>query len=190
MPAERERPHARVERRPALVITATVGVVFLAPLVVLRLMEPLWFGGGSRSHATSWAPVIGCIIALVVSIAVTYLLSGESRRAAVRQVTYRDRITEVKDHLARTSTLLCALEDDLATRTALLEQVQTKAERYEKLASLNADQAKAVEDLVGRQFQRQGRSNAIYWWAGIVIAFALGLIVNWISAPLWAWITG
>ncbi|MGX7826071.1 hypothetical protein ACTG9Q_13355 [Actinokineospora sp. 24-640] len=31
---------------------------------------------------------------------------------------------------------------------------QANAERYEQLASLNAEQAKAIEGLVGRQFER------------------------------------
>ncbi len=102
-------------------------------------------------------------------------------------MTYRDRITEVKDHLTRTSTLLRALEDDLATRTKLLEQAEADADRYEKLASLNAEQAKAVEDLVGRQFQRQGRANAIYWWAALVIAFISGIVVNAVTPTVLSW---
>ncbi|GHG03583.1 MULTISPECIES: hypothetical protein [Amycolatopsis] len=57
--------------------------------------------------------------------------------------------------------LLRALEDDLSTGTALLDPAHADAERHEKLASLNADQAKAVEDLVGSQFNRQGRAGGV-----------------------------
>jgi len=103
-------------------------------------------------------------------------------------LTYPDRILMVKEQLQSVGSLLRELEDDLATRTKLLEQRQADADRYEKLASLNKDQAKAVEDLVGRQFKRQGKASAIYWWVGLVLAFVVGLVVNWISGPLWAWL--
>lgn len=103
---------------------------------------------------------------------------------------YKDRIGEVREHLAATSKILRELEDDLSTRMALLHTTQAKAYEYERLASINAQQAQAIDAMVGRQFKRQGRASAIYWWAGVVLAFVLGLVVNRFSAPLWAWITG
>ncbi|WP_328452758.1 hypothetical protein [Amycolatopsis sp. NBC_00438] len=103
---------------------------------------------------------------------------------------FRDRIGEVRRHLAATGKILRELEDDLSTRVALLQATQAKANEYERLASINAQQAQAIDAMVGRQFKRQGRASAIYWWAGVVLAFVLGLVVNWFSAPLWAWITG
>ena len=82
------------------------------------------------------------------------------------------------------------MEDDLAVRMQVLEQNQANAERYERLASLNAEQAKAIEDLVGRQFTRQSRLTWVQWGASLLAAFALGLVVNWISTPLLAWLSG
>ncbi|MCA1708343.1 MAG: hypothetical protein LC808_35735 [Actinobacteria bacterium] len=81
------------------------------------------------------------------------------------------------------------LEDELSTRTTVLEQLQDKAERYERLASLNSEQAKAIENMVGQQFKRQARSTWWQWWGAIVLVGILGFIVNWLSTPLLNWIT-
>jgi hypothetical protein len=129
--------------------------------------------------ATMWILGVGTGAALMTAVLGWWYLDRVRQRG--RAQTHQDRIREVKEHLTRTGELLSALNDDLATRTALLEKAEADADRYEKLASLNAEQAKAVEDLVGRQFKRQGRANAIYWWAAIVVAFISGIVVNAIT---------
>ncbi len=139
-------------------------------------------------QASTWFQVGASVFLFMAAAGGVYSAARENRRAAGRsEVTYRDRIIEVKEHLTRTSTLLRALEDDLATRTTLLEQAEADADRYEQLASLKAEQAKAVEDLIGRQFKRQGRSALIYWWAALVLAFLSGIVVNAITPTVLSW---
>jgi hypothetical protein len=101
----------------------------------------------------------------------------------------RDRIAETRNHMNTTGRILCELEDELSTRIKNLEQLQTDAERYERLASLNAEHAKAIEDMVGQQFKRQSRATWWQWWTAIFLAAVLGFIVNWASTPLWEWLT-
>ncbi|MGY6658677.1 hypothetical protein ACXIZN_41615 [Amycolatopsis sp. TRM77291] len=153
-------------------------------LVVAESARP--HDGGTSSVAPIFFSISGVVF---VAMGSAFLVWVRRRESPPREVTFRDRVKAVKSHLESSGNLLRELEDDLATRTAILEQRQAEADRYEKLASLNEAQAKAVEDLVGRQFERQDKASAIYWWSGIAIAFVLGLVVNWISGPLWAWIT-
>ncbi len=84
--------------------------------------------------------------------------------------------------------LMNELEDELAVRSATLQRLQADAQRYERLATLNAEQAEAVEELVGRQFRRQGRIAAMQWWLSVVLAIVIGFLINWLSAPVWNWI--
>lgn len=197
MSAEQEPTPGRrsLRRLPTKVAALSAGTfVAVAALIFTTNVETLrnYLLGTVRSESAAsdwgdWVATTGSVVAVTLAIAVTYLNYRDSRRAAKPEVTYRDRISEVKAHLTRTSTLLRALEDDLTTRTELLEQAEADADRYEKLASLNADQAKAVEDLVGRQFKRQGRSAAIYWWASLVLAFLSGIVVNAITPTVLSW---
>jgi phage gpG-like protein len=76
------------------------------------------------------------------------------------------------------------LEHELDTRIRILEQLQADAKRYEHLASLNAEQAEAIERTVAQQFKTQSRTVWWQWWAAIIIAIISGFIINWISAPL------
>ncbi|WP_370964764.1 hypothetical protein [Amycolatopsis sp. cg9] len=167
------------------------GVWFLGVVIIMGAL-----GGGIVTHwpgvagdevVTSFAASASSALFLLAIAVVTYPTFRGNQRAAVHQVTYGDKIDEVKSHLTRTRDLLSELEDDLTTRTALLEKTQEDAERYEHLASLNAEQAKAIDDLVGRQFKRQGRADAIYWWAALVIAFLSGIVVNAITPTVLSW---
>lgn len=171
--------------RKEWVVAVLAALVVAISAIGASLLLGAWSADTSSSTA-SWPSWVAGAVSVVGLVAA---LTGwrENARRLGRKVTYRDRITEVKENLTRTSLLLSALEDDLATRTRLLEKAQADAERYEKLASLNAEQAKAVEDLVGRQFERQGRANAYYWWAGIVVAFVLGIVVNAITPTVLSW---
>ncbi len=40
---------------------------------------------------------------------------------------------------------------------------------------------------MGRQFQRQGRANKIYWWAAVLVAFISGIVVNAITPIALGW---
>lgn len=134
-----------------------------------------------------WSQLVAAGVGIATSLIGMIISARSSLRLATGQMTYPDKITEIKGHLTSTSMLLRALQDDLVTRTAMLEQLEADADRYEKLASLNAEQAEAVEDLVGRQFKRQGRSAAIYWWAALVLAFLSGIVVNAITPTVLSW---
>ncbi|WP_372659852.1 hypothetical protein [Amycolatopsis kentuckyensis] len=190
MPSEHSRDAARRRLRRAkrnvqqLLLTAFFTAVMVGVGLVVNSMTT---GGSPSESPPAWIALSGVLAVAAGSGALTFWRAEARSRREEGEVTYRDRITEVKDHLTRTSTLLRALEDDLATRTKLLEQAEADADRYEKLASLNAEQAKAVEDLVGRQFQRQGRANAIYWWAALVIAFISGIVVNAVTPTVLSW---
>jgi hypothetical protein len=101
----------------------------------------------------------------------------------------QDRIKEVVRHLESTGRLLRDLEDDLATRTKVLQQLQQDAERYEKLIGLNAEQAKAIDDMVGRQLKQQAKEARLLWIISLVLAVVFGFVVNWFSTPLLNWFT-
>lgn len=100
-----------------------------------------------------------------------------------------DRLKLIRSSLAQTSQLLAGLQDELDTRMRLLDQRQQDMDRVKHLASLNSEQARAIEDMVDRQLQRQDRKNVTLWWVGLPVAFGVGLVVNWISSPLWGWIS-
>ena len=124
-----------------------------------------------------------------VVLSVSVLTSRTAARKPVgAEVSVAQRADEVRDHLTVATRLLNELEDELATRIRVLEQHQRDSERYEQLASLNAEQAKAIENLVGRQFARQSRMTWLQWVGSLLAAFALGLVVNWISAPALDWV--
>ena len=71
-----------------------------------------------------------------------------TRQAGGKQQGAEDRAAAVRRHLSLATRLLEGLEEDLAVRIRLMEQHQADAERYEQLASLNAEHAKAIENLV------------------------------------------
>jgi len=164
--------------------------IFLGALVVGASGFLVWvlarFG---LELADRVASVLGTLIA-VCAMAVTARQSRIALRKARSEESVAERADAVRDHLSIATRLLGELEDELSTRTRLLEQRQQDAERYERLASLNEEQAQVIEDLVGRQFERQSRVAWVQWIASVLAAFALGLVVNWISAPVLAWLTG
>jgi len=98
------------------------------------------------------------------------------------------RIADIRENLGATGRLLRELENELNTRNKILEQLQSDTERYEQLASLNAEQAKAIEDMIGQKFKRQSRATWRQWWGAIILAIIFGFIVNWISTPLLNWL--
>lgn len=100
----------------------------------------------------------------------------------------RNRIDRARQNVDATGQLLLELEHDLSTRTKVLEQIQADAERYERLVSVNIEQAKAIENMISRQFGRQALSARWQWWGLIVLVIIFGFIVNWLSAPLLDWL--
>jgi hypothetical protein len=123
-----------------------------------------------------------------VVFAVVAILAFVTLRPKPKIQSPQDRIKEVVRHLEATRGLLSALEDDLTTRTKVLQQLKDDAERYEKLTTLNAEQAKAIDDLVGRQLKRQSKVMWWQWIGSLVLAITFGFIVNWLSTPLLNWI--
>ncbi|WNV90350.1 hypothetical protein [Umezawaea sp. Da 62-37] len=107
-----------------------------------------------------------------------------------RERSIADRADEARDHLTAAAQLLNEIGDELAVKTNLLEQREADAKHYEHLASLNVEQAKAIEGLVGRQFARQSRVTWLQFGGSLVAAFVLGLIVNWVSNPVLEMIYG
>jgi hypothetical protein len=125
------------------------------------------------------------LFAAAVDIALLSVITPRSQVA----VPFQDRIIEAREYLIGTGRILRDLEDELNTRTKVLEQLHADADRYERLVSLNVEQAKAIEDMVGRQFERQLRITWWQWWGSIALAIIFGFVVNWASVPLWDWLT-
>ncbi|MEJ2851866.1 MULTISPECIES: hypothetical protein [unclassified Saccharothrix] len=125
--------------------------------------------------------------AMLVALIVGRRLNRQAGRFPV--MTPAGRIEQARDHLDSTARLLRQLEDELTTLTRVLEQRQVDADRYQRLAMLNADQAKLVEHLVARQFERQTRTTWRLQGFQITTAFLLGLVVNWISQPALYWLS-
>jgi hypothetical protein len=99
-------------------------------------------------------------------------------------VPSRDQIAEVREHINATGRILSELEHELNARIGILEQLQTDAKRYEQLASLNVEQAGAIENMVAHQFEAQSRVTWWQWWVAIVVAVVSGFVINWVSGPL------
>ncbi|MDQ3764235.1 MAG: hypothetical protein M3460_22440 [Actinomycetota bacterium] len=133
--------------------------------------------------------ISGIAGAMLIIAPIAFWTSRINKDLAKIKVLRRDRIAEARQHMDATGKLLRELEDELNTRIKVLEQLQAYSERYEQLASLNREQAKAIEDMVGYQFKRQERITWRQWWGAIVLAGILGFIINWASNPLWDWIT-
>lgn len=165
--------HMGKRGRLALIGAIDIVVVTLGLLVITLTMQ---FSGDKRAPM-GWLLTFSLALYFLVSL---YLYVPETKMTA----TPRDRIVEARMHMDATGQLLRELEDELSTRTKILEQLQADAERYEQLASLNAEQAKAINDMVGQQFKRQSRATWWQWWGSIVLAAILGFIVNWASTPL------
>jgi uncharacterized membrane protein YfbV (UPF0208 family) len=174
-PAEGVIPGRRISAKKFLIF-ATLFMLALAVTVEAQAVS-------GKSIFT----VVAVILAAVGAATLPFFGIADSA-AKPEKPDYRQRIADVREHLLQTGRLLRELEDDLATRTEILTQRQADADRYEKLASMNAEQAKAIEDLIGRQFSKQSRSTKLQWWFGLLLAFVLGLIVNWVSQPLLNWI--
>jgi len=98
------------------------------------------------------------------------------------------RIADIRENLGATGRLLRELENELNIRTKILEQLQSDTERYEQLASLNVEQAKAIDDMIGQKFKRQSRATWWQWWGEIILAIIFGFVVNWVSTPLLGWL--
>ena len=120
--------------------------------------------------------VLGMVstVGTLFAFALTSALSPHLQRQH-RPVTPQDRIKTLRNNLAETGRLLRELEDELDERTRVLEELAQKSEQYERLASLNQDQAKAIEALVGREFQKQARLSWWQWGLSLLSAFVLGI---------------
>ncbi|QFZ20486.1 hypothetical protein [Saccharothrix syringae] len=181
----------RLQRgRTVRVITAsiTVVVVSVAVSVVVNAVTRN-VGDVPALSSSAWA-VAGTLVAFL-AITLARLISRSALTVpGAEERGISDRADQARDHLSAAAQLLDELGDELAARIRLLEQHQADAERYKQLASLNAEQAKAIEGLVGRQFARQSRLTWMQFGGSLVAAFVLGLVVNWISQPALAWLTG
>lgn len=178
---------AGIDRRemiyPVLGLLALIGSSIAAVVAVIR--EPSASASGA---VNSW--FVAVVVGMTVLSFIGSLLVGRAAKSvtATMELSPHERIDRVRRHLADTGLLLSELQDDLATRTRVLEQLQADSERYERLASLNKEQAEAIQDLIGRQFTRQQRTSL--WQQGLFLApaFLLGFVVNWLSGPALQWV--
>ncbi|RSN45135.1 hypothetical protein DMC64_20040 [Amycolatopsis sp. WAC 04197] len=167
-------------------------VIWLFWLSVVLFLGWMSFG----QFVSAKVPAVVANIVLLSGMGLNLVVAGAyvllNRRLLKAQRTdtgFRSRLDEVREHVARARELMAELEDDVATRTAALEKLLEDSKYYENLATVNKTQAKAIEDMVSRQFRRQGRITTVQWWLSIVAAIVFGFVVNWASTPVWAWFT-
>lgn len=167
------------------------GLAALGAMVVTLLFTPT--DPAEQNTAipawVTWAMMITVVVTVAAGVLQWRVIGRNSASVSTIEKSPRDRIVQVRNHLAATARLLSELQDDLATRTRVLEKLQSDAERYERLASLNREQANAIQELIGRQFAGQRKASAWQQVMFLVPAFLLGLIVNWLSAPVLSWIS-
>lgn len=165
--------------------------IFLA-ILYFAIWGTLAIALGPDSIATSTAFSVMTFIYTPLAISSFFYWTNDINKTLNRieriSVPPRNRIAEIRAHIDTTGKLLRELEDEMNTRTKVLEQLQTDTEHYERLASLNTPQAKAIDDMMDRKFKRQARSTRWQWWASIILAIIFGFIVNWLSSPLLDWI--
>lgn len=107
--------------------------------------------------------------------------------------TLNTRLGKVRDSLRQTGEMLSAIDEELATRLAALEESQSRLERYEQLSTLTPDQRNAIDAFFDQRFEREGRQSRrrdlMLFSLGLLFAIPVGFVVNWASAPLWHLLT-
>ncbi|MFK3985225.1 hypothetical protein ACI2K4_33235 [Micromonospora sp. NPDC050397] len=190
-------PNSRASRLGCLV--PVVGVVLL--LLVLA-----W--GALRGHESEWfqrvaGPVVFLVLLLMLAfplLTLPFLLSGlpdgndegepparpgPSAPAIVSARTTVRELEQARWQLAKARRMLDQLE---AERDAVRREKRDETDRYERLASITREQAELVEHLITRQLVRQSRTTWVQWYVSLLLAFLLGLVVNWVSDPVYAWL--
>jgi hypothetical protein len=114
----------------------------------------------------------------------------ESERAAIthKPVTLSDRIEELRDNLASSSSLIDEINAELQLQIAALERMQAEAEQSQRLAALHKEEADAVRKLVATTIESANekvtrparRSQRLYFLAGLFVSIPLGMGVNYL----------
>lgn len=171
-------------------VRLSVGMICILALATLAAAATALSGGREVSERNAtFVLILVSAIGLIVLAFGLLAARRHTRSLQAPERSFRERIADVRQHMTQARELMTELEDELTTRSEALEQLQSDAERYEQLATMSTEQAQAIEDLVGRQFQRQARTSAVQWWLSVVLAIVFGFLVNWLSTPVWNWIT-
>jgi hypothetical protein len=127
---------------------------------------------------------IGAIAAIILAcagaIGAGYFLGSGS--AEVEPL--KDRINELTKGLQSSSRLIKEIEEEIALRTKLVENLRQDANQYQQLAALNKEQADAVAKVLQSQLEREGTKS---FWKGAAVNFIFfiaGLIASLLIANI------
>lgn len=91
-----------------------------------------------------------------------------------------ERVAHIRTSLHDIGRSLRELEKELENRTRLLEEMQAKSDRYASLASLNEDQARAIDDAISRHFKSERHSNL----RNDILFLILGSLLTFVTSKL------
>ena len=121
---------------------------------------------------------IGIVVAmtyLTASISASVTAARRARVAAVQFGEAERRLVQLRRDLA-------AMEKAVGDRTAEVADLGDQLREAQALLSLSQTQAAAVKNALGAAMR--SRWAWLWWLLNLLVAFALGYLVNWTSDPL------
>jgi hypothetical protein len=89
-----------------------------------------------------------------------------------------DRIRGISYSLSKSASELAEMQEQLEKRIAFVEDLTEKAKHAEKIASLNGEQANAIQNLLDIIIRNEGRKGFVQSIVFNTIFFILGIIIT------------
>ncbi|WIY00768.1 hypothetical protein QRX60_43065 [Amycolatopsis mongoliensis] len=102
---------------------------------------------------------------------------------------FQDRIQQAEAALDQAGKLVRQLQQDLRNRADQLAKAKAEAKYHEARKPYEDPQEDIRVATIPGKFEDQAKTSTRQWLWGLVLAFVISLIVNWISSPALHWIT-
>jgi hypothetical protein len=146
-------------------------------------------------HAENLLGLVFTALGLGVWTSLGKVRADEARERTALQAPLHAKLADLEESLralrgnvAHIRNAVPELEAELELRTALITQLTTDAEKFDRLAQMNRVEANAVEELINRTItsgqalsQRSvaGRER-LYFLAGLFLSMPVGVLVNFV----------
>jgi len=169
--------------------TALVGAVFNTVVTALAIPVGLRddFSGPQLVFFFSSCAVL-CTLSWVIFVMRARAI--RANRSVGRRVDYQ--IVMLRQNLDSSKRLIREINAEFDLQVAAAEKIKAEAEQNQRLAELNADQARAVKNLIesvqDRASKIGGRQQWLFFLAGLLASVPLGVIGNFVFESVKAWL--
>ncbi|WP_271222486.1 hypothetical protein [Streptosporangium carneum] len=128
------------------------------------------------------APALAAVVT-ALTWGTSALLRRRRERVERRELVLTQRVRALRSMVRETQEVSHELERYLQERLAFLEELNRRVEEKQGLAAMSPETFTAFERVLDRRFRGQSRSGFVQQVVFLFLAFLLGFVGNWLSAP-------